>query len=99
MKRYLLYTDQQITAYRQKHRDLIAKKATAYAKWVNSLPFWEWTRLILPQGYEEAVIGLLCLLHTKNYINITFSSDCRSIQRNPMTEEEFEAAVNKHTEK
>lgn len=43
MKRYLLYTDQQVRDYQTRHRDFIAMKAQAYARWVNSLPFWTWT--------------------------------------------------------
>ena len=93
MKRYLLYTDEQIRGYRIKYRDFIAKKGAAYARWVNSLPFWTWTPLVLPPGQEEAILGLLCLLHIHKYINLTVSETCTAIQRNPLTNEEFEEAM------
>lgn len=93
MKRYLLYTDEQIREYRTKYRDFITKKGTAYARWVNSLPFWTWTPLALPPGQEEAILGLLCLLHIHKYINLTVSETCTAIQRNPLTNEEFEEAM------
>lgn len=93
MKRYLLYTDEQIREYRTKHKDFIAKKGAAYARWVNSLPFWTWTPLVLPPGQEEAILGLLCLLHIHKYINLTVSETCTAIQRNPLTNEEFEEAM------
>lgn len=93
MKRYLLYTDEQIREYRTKYKDFIAKKGAAYARWVNSLPFWTWTHLVLPPGQEEAILGLLCLLHIHKYINLTVSETCTAIQRNPLTNEEFEEAM------
>ena len=99
MKRYLLYTDEQIREYRTKYRDFIAKKGRAYARWVNSLPFWTWTPLMLPPGQEEAILGLLCLLHIHTHINLTVSETCTAIQRNPLTNEEFEEAVAQMTKK
>lgn len=93
MKRYLLYTDEQIREYRTKYRDFIAKKGAAYARWVNSLPFWTWTPLVLPPGQEEAILGLLCLLHIRNHIHLTISETCTAIQRNPLNSEEYEEAV------
>lgn len=93
MKRYLLYTDEQIREYRTKYKDFIVQKGAAYARWVNSLPFWTWTPLVLPPGQEEAILGLLCLLHIHKYINLTVSETCTAIQRNPLTNEEFEEAM------
>ncbi|MBR4089997.1 MAG: hypothetical protein IKK28_03860 [Mogibacterium sp.] len=95
MKRYLLYTDQQVRDYQTRHRDFIARKAQAYARWVNSLPFWTWTPLMLPQGQEEAILGLLCLLHIKNRINLTINETLTAIQRNPLTPQEY-AEATKH---
>ena len=93
MKRHLLYTDRQIRGYQQNHRDFIVQKGAAYARWVNSLPFWEWTHLQLPEGQEEAILGLLCLLHIKRHINLTINETCTAIQRNPLNSQEFEAAM------
>lgn len=95
MRRYLLYTDEQIQAYQTKYRNFIIQKAQAYARWVNSLPFWTWTPLILPPGQEEAILGLLCLLSIRKYINLTISETCTAIQRNPLTDEEFAEAIRK----
>ena len=99
MKRYLLYTDQQVSGYIAKYRDFIAKKGGAYARWVNSLPFWTWTPLMLPPGQEEAILGLLCLLHIRNHIHLTISETCTAIQRNPLNSEEYEEAVAQMTKK
>lgn len=93
MRKYLLYTDQQIREYQQNHRDFIVQKGAAYARWVNSLSFWTWTPLVLPPGQEEAILGLLCLLHIHKYINLTISETCTAIQRNPLNSQEFEAAM------
>ena len=93
MKRHLLYTDRQIREYQQNHRDFIIQKGAAYARWVNSLPFWEWTQLQLPEGQEEAILGLLCLLHIKRHINLTINETCTAIQRNPLNSQEFEVAM------
>ena len=98
MKRYLLYTDQQVRDYQTRHRDFIARKAQAYARWVNSLPFWTWTPLMLPQGQEEAILGLLCLLHIRRYINLTINETLTAIQRNPLTDQEY-AEATKHIAK
>ena len=91
MRKYLLYSQQQITDYKQNYRDFINRKGQAYARWVNSLPFWEWTPLTLPEGQEEAIIGLLCLLHLNGYINMTIkiNETCTAIQRNPLTAQEY----------
>ena len=99
MKRHLLYTDRQIREYQQNHRDFIVQKGAAYARWVNSLPFWTWTPLMLPPGQEEAILGLLCLLHIHKHINLTVSETCTAIQRNPLTNEEFEEVVAQMTKK
>lgn len=93
MKRYLLYTDEQVREYLNNHKEFITRKATAYARWVNSLPFWTWTPLMLPQGQEAAILGLLCLLHIRRHINLTINETCTAIQRNPLTNEEFEEAM------
>ena len=98
MKRHLLYTDQQIREYQQNHRDFIVQKGAAYARWVNSLPFWTWTPLMLPQGQEEAILGLLCLLHIKRHINLTINETLTAIQRNPLNSQEY-AEATKHITK
>ena len=92
MKKYLLYTDEKVLAYRMKYGDFIVRKAQAYIRWVNSLPFWTWTPLILPPGHEEDILGLICLLHIKRHINITISETCTAIQRNPLTDQEYAQA-------
>ena len=99
MKKHLLYTDEKVRAYRMKYGDFIARKAQAYIRWVNSLPFWTWTPLILPPGHEEEILGLICLLHIKRHINITISETCTAIQRNPLNSEEYEEAVAQMTKK
>ena len=97
MTRYLLYTSDQITAYKSKYGPFIRKMAPAYTQWVRGLKCWEWVPLRLPQGQEEAIIGLICLLHIRNIINITFSDDMTRIQRNPQTDEEYNKAYEEAT--
>ena len=99
MKKHLLYTDEKVRAYRMKYGDFIARKAQAYIRWVNSLPFWTWTPLMLPQGQEAAILGLLCLLHIRRHINLTINETCTAIQRNPLNSEEYEEAVAQMTKK
>ena len=92
LKRYLLYSDDQVRHFRKKYEDFISRKAQAYIRWVNSLPFWTWTPLMLPEGQEEAILGLICLLHIKGHVNITISETCTAIQRNPLTDQEYARA-------
>lgn len=99
LKRYLLYSDDQVRHFRKKYEDFISRKAQAYIRWVNSLPFWTWTPLMLPEGQEAAILGLLCLLHIRRHINLTINETCTAIQRNPLTNEEFEEAVAQMTKK
>lgn len=90
MTRYLLYTERQILAYRQKYFNFVKKASQAYISWINSLPLMEWTRIMLPKGQEEAIIGLLCILLIDGQVKILFNNTCTSIRREPTTEEEFE---------
>lgn len=90
MTRYLLYTERQILAYRQKYFNFVKKASQAYISWINSLPLMEWTRLMLPKGQEEAIIGLLCILLIDGQVKILFNNTCTSIRREFTTDEEFE---------
>lgn len=92
MTRYLLRSSAQLEDFRRRYAAVIRGSSQAYVDWVCSLPVWEWSPLLLPTGKEEAVIGLLCCLLIDGHINITFSSSCRSIMRNPLTDEEYEEA-------
>ena len=90
MKRHLLYTERQILSYRQRYFHYIRKAGPAYTSWIRSLPLMEWTRLTLPQGQEEAIIGLLCILLIDGHVKITFSETCTSIRRDPADEDEYQ---------
>lgn len=97
---YLLRTQRQIDAFRERHADLIRDKGPALAEWFNRLPLYEWKRLQCRPGQEEATIGLLCHLYLTGEINITFSRDGEYIQRGARSLEEYQdwAAVRfKHT--
>ena len=89
MTRYLLYTERQILAYRQKYFNFIQKASPAYISWVKSLPLMEWTRILLPKGQEEAIIGLLCILIIDKHVCMSFNSSCTSIKREPADDEEL----------
>lgn len=90
MTRFLLYTDREILEFRLRYAKLIRNSSDAYIKWINSLPLMEWTRLLLPKGQEEAIIGLLCCLIDDGSIKVTFSNTCTSIRRDPANEEEYQ---------
>ena len=90
MTRFLLYTDREILEFRLRYAKLIRNSSDAYIKWINSLPLMEWTRIMLPKGQEEAIIGLLCILLIDGQVKILFNNICTSIRREPTTEEEFE---------
>lgn len=89
MTRYLLRTDLEIQEFRKRHERLLRDYSDAYVRWINSLPLMEWTRLALPKGQEEAVIGLICCLYDEGSVNITFSHTCTSIRRDPANDEEY----------
>lgn len=87
---YLLRTQGQIDAFKERHADLIREKGPTLAKWFNDLPLYRWTRLQLRSGQEEATVGLLCILYLQGDINITFSRDGDYIQREALSLEEYQ---------
>lgn len=97
MTRYLLRTDLEIQEFRKRHERLLRDYSDAYVRWINSLPLMEWTRLALPKGQEEAVIGLICCLYDEGSVNITFSHTCTSIRRDPANEDEYQQWLDEHS--
>lgn len=89
MTRYLLRTDLAINEFRKRHAKLLRDYSAAYIQWINSLPLMEWTRLTIPEGYGEYIIGLICCLYDEGSVNITFSHTCTSIRRDPANDEEY----------
>lgn len=87
---YLLRTQAQIDAFKERHAALIREKGPELARWFNGLPLYRWTRLQLRTGQEEATVGLLCILYLQGDINITFSRDGDYIQREALSPEEYQ---------
>ncbi|MBR5568423.1 MAG: hypothetical protein IKW27_06740 [Bacteroidales bacterium] len=96
MTRYLLRTDLAIIEFRKRHAKLLRDYSAAYIRWINSLPLMEWTRLTIPKGHEESIIGLICCLYVEGAVNITFSNTCTSIRRDPANEEEYQQWLDEH---
>lgn len=90
MTRHLLHTDREIQEFRRRHERLLRDFSGPYIEWIRSLPLMEWTPLLLPEGQEGAVIGLLCCLYDEGSVNITFSNTCTSIRRDPANDEEYQ---------
>lgn len=96
---YLLRTQRQIDAFRERHADLIRDKGPALAEWFNRLPLYEWKRLQCRPGQEEAMTGLLCHLYLTGEINITFSRDGEYIQRGVLKDDEYQDWAREHFRK
>lgn len=95
-QKYLLYTPEQISAYRTRYAAFIAKYRKAYRDWFQSLPGWEWVRLpVMDERTAEAVIGLLCILYIDNDINLTVDKTVMMVMRNPLNAEEYEQWASK----
>ena len=90
MTKYLLRTELEIKAFRNRYAEGIKKFAPQYLVWFNSLPIFQWSMLRVTKQNAEFIIGLLCILYIDGKINITFSSDCAQIMHNPLTDEEME---------
>lgn len=89
---YLLETPAQISAFRKKYARVIQVRGPVWVKWISSLRWMEWTRLTIPEGREEEIIGLICILYIDGYVNICFNdgdnSEYYAIRRVPASEEE-----------
>lgn len=96
MTRYLLRTDLAINEFRKRHAKLLRDYSAAYIQWINSLPLMEWTRLTIPEGHGEYIIGLICCLYDEGSVNITFSNTCTSIRRDPANGEEYQQWLDEH---
>lgn len=83
MKRedYLLRTDQQVASYVTRYARFVKAYRTAYRDWIQTLPYFEWVPLQLKPGQEEAIIGLICVLHLDGDVSISFRSDMQAIRR------------------
>ena len=93
---YLLRTESQISAFRDKYARIIADRGQAVADWFNALPLYQWVPLKIRTGEEEVVIGLLCILYIDGRINITFSPDMWRIERGALSESEHQNYVEQH---
>ena len=96
MRPYLLRTQVQIEAFRERYAGLIREKSPAYRDWFQGLPLYEWVPFRCRSGQEEATIGLLCHLYIQGDINLTVSNDGRYIQRGALSDEEHKAWCKVH---
>ena len=88
--RYLLRYDAQARAFRRRFREeALVRAMRSIEVWFQNLPLFEWVPFRPEPGKEELIIGLLCLLYIDGRINLTFSSDMRSLQRGALSPEEY----------
>lgn len=91
LRRYVLYSGKQMTAFRERFADVVAAMRLPYVEWLRSLPLMEWVDYlagVAPRDYET-VIGLICLCYQEGLVSVTFSPDYRRIRRDPHTDEEL----------
>lgn len=87
---YLLRTEAQVAAFRERCGPVIASSSEALEKWFNKLPIYQWVQFKPPAGEEWIITGILCLLYLEGRINITFSKGMDYIQRGALSPEEYQ---------
>ena len=91
LRRYVLYSVEQMAAFRERFADVVAAMRFPYVGWLRSLPLMEWADYLAgvsPRDYE-VVIGLICICYQEGLVSVTFSHDYRRIRRDPHTPEEL----------
>lgn len=89
---YLLETDEQVARFRERFARYIQTKGPGWVRWINSRPWMEETRIFIPEGQEEVIIGIICLLHLDRYVNVQFceAPDYDAIKRIPANDYEYQ---------
>lgn len=87
---YLLRTGRQTAMFRTRYARFIEARSGAFRSWVRSLPLMEWSPLVIREGQEESVIGILCILYIEQKICISFSEDMQFIRNEPLDASEYQ---------
>lgn len=97
LRRYVLYSEGQMSAFRERFVGVIAARRRIYVNWIRRLPLLEWVDYLasVSPGDYEAVIGLICLCYQEGLVSVTFSPDYRLIRRDPHTDDELKAVFGK----
>lgn len=94
-EKFLLRHDWQISAFRSRHREFIAKNSGPILDWFRKLPLYQWVPLNVPESRMEEVIGTLCLLYIDGQINLCVNHGVTHIQRFANSDEEYEEYLQK----
>lgn len=89
-EQYLLRTGRQTAMFRTRYARFIEARSGAFLSWVRSLPLMEWSPLVIREGQEESVIGILCILYIERKVCISFSEDMQFIRNEPLDEAEYQ---------
>ena len=93
--RFLLRTPAQVRDYLEIRDGFYRRNALEWMAWIAKLDFGVWVPLDLEPGWEEAVIGMLCVLYRDRQINITFNRTATAIRRDPADEDEYKAWIDR----
>lgn len=99
MEQYLLRTDWQIKAFRNRYAKFIQNNHDRFLEWFLKLPLYEWVRLPFQETKMEAGLGLLCLLYIDGEINLCVDKTVTLIQRFANSDKEYEEYITKHFNK
>ena len=97
LSRYVLYSKDQVAAFRKRFAGVIAARQAAYVRWLRDLPLLKWVdylQQVAPRD-REAVIGLICVCIQERLAAVTFSRDYRLIRHDPATDEEVRGRFRK----
>ncbi len=86
---YLLRNDDQVRNYLERYGSFFRRAADEWMAWIAKLDFGVRVPLDLEPGWEEAVIGMLCVLYRNRQINITFNRTATAIRRDPADMDEY----------
>lgn len=95
-EQYLLRTDWQIKAFRNRYAKFIQNNHDRFLEWFLKLPLYEWVRLPFQETKMEAGLGLFCLLYIDGEINLCVDKTVTHIQRFANSDEEYEEYITKH---
>ena len=95
-EQYLLRTDWQIQAFRNRYAKFIQNNHDRFLEWFLKLPLYEWVRLPFQETKMEAGLGLLCLLYIDGEINLCVDKTVTHIQRFANSDKEYDDYITKH---
>ncbi len=98
-EQYLLRTDWQIKAFRNRYAKFIQNNHDRFLEWFLKLPLYEWVRLPFQETKMEAGLGLLCLLYIDGEINLCVDKTVTLIQRFANSDKEYEEYITEHFNK